>query len=127
MKQDANQKISEFIDGHREEMLSLWQEVVNMESGSGYKAGIDAVARRFQQVLDGAGAVTRIVEMEKAGNMLIGEVGAGRTKPAVLFMGHMDTVFAIGTVAKRPFTIKDGTAYGPVSYTHLTLPTNREV
>jgi glutamate carboxypeptidase len=88
MKQELNQIISEFIDGHREEMLSLWQEIVNMESGSGYKEGIDAVARRFQQVLDGSGAVTRIVEMEKAGNMLIGEVGAGRAKPAVLFMGQ---------------------------------------
>lgn len=113
MKQDAKQIIVDFVDARREEMLSLWQEVVNMESGSGYKAGIDAVAARFQQVLDGEGAATRIVEMEKAGNMLVGEVGADRDKPAVLFMGHMDTVFPVGTVAKRPFTIKDGTAYGP--------------
>jgi glutamate carboxypeptidase len=28
-------------------------------------------------------------------------------------MGHMDTVFPNGTIAKRPFTIKDGNAYGP--------------
>lgn len=84
-----------------------------MESGSGNKAGIDAVSSRLQQVLDGEGAITRVAEMAKAGNMLIGEVGAGRGKPAVLFMGHMDTVFSLGTVAKRPFTIKEGTAYGP--------------
>ena len=44
MKQEMQQKISDFIDGHREEMLSLWQELVNMESGSGNKAGIDAVS-----------------------------------------------------------------------------------
>ncbi len=113
MKQEMQQKISDFIDGHREEMLSLWQELVNMESGSGNKAGIDAVSSRLQQVLDGEGAITRVAEMAKAGNMLIGEVGAGRGKPAVLFMGHMDTVFSLGTVAKRPFTIKEGTAYGP--------------
>ena len=113
MKQEMQQKISDFIDGHREEMLSLWQELVNMESGSGNKAGIDAVSSRLQQVLGGEGAITRVAEMAKAGNMLIGEVGAGRGKPAVLFMGHMDTVFSLGTVAKRPFTIKEGTAYGP--------------
>ena len=113
MKQEMQQKISDFIDGHREGMLSLWQELVNMESGSGNKAGIDAVSSRLQQVLDGEGAITRVAEMAKAGNMLIGEVGAGRGKPAVLFMGHMDTVFSLGTVAKRPFTIKEGTAYGP--------------
>ncbi|HWR39591.1 MAG TPA: M20 family metallopeptidase [Patescibacteria group bacterium] len=103
----------QFIDEHREEMLSLWQELVNMESGSQHKAGIDAVAGRIQQVLASAGAVTRIIEMEPAGNMLIGELGADRKKSKVLFMGHMDTVFPVGTVDKRPFAIRDGLAYGP--------------
>jgi glutamate carboxypeptidase len=102
-----------FIDSHREDMVALWQEIVNMESGSRNKRGVDAVAARLRKVLDGAGAATRIVEMERAGNMLVAEVGAGRPKAGVGFMGHMDTVFAEGTVAERPFTIKDGTAYGP--------------
>jgi glutamate carboxypeptidase len=110
---DMKQKSFQFIDAHREAMVAIWQELVNMESGSGYKAGIDAVAARLQQELEGEGAATKIVAMEKAGNMIIGEVGSGRAKSTVLFMGHMDTVFPVGTVAKRPFTIKDGKAYGP--------------
>lgn len=103
----------QFIDEHREEMLALWQELVNMESGSQNKPGIDAVAGRIQQVLASQGAVTRIIEMEQAGNMLIGEIGADRKEPKVLFLGHMDTVFPAGTVANRPFTIREGVAYGP--------------
>ena len=110
---NMKQKIFDFIDAHRDEMVDFWREMVNMESGSLDKAGIDAVAARFQQVLSGAGASVRIVEMEKAGNMLVGELGAKRANPPVLFMGHMDTVFSKGTVEKRPFTIKDGKAYGP--------------
>ena len=110
---NMKKKIFDFIDAHRDEMLDFWREMVNMESGSQDKEGIDAVAARFQQVLSGAGASVRIVEMEKAGNMLVGAVGAERANPPVLFMGHMDTVFSKGTVAKRPFTIKDGKAYGP--------------
>lgn len=102
-----------FIDSHREEMVALWQEIVNMESGSRNKRGVDAVAVRLRQVLDAAGAETKIIEMAKAGNMLVAEVGAGRPKAGVGFMGHMDTVFGEGTVTERPFTIKDGTAYGP--------------
>jgi glutamate carboxypeptidase len=113
MSGQVKQKVFQFIDEHRDEMLKLWREIVNMESGSQDKPGIDAVAARLQQVLAGEGAATRIVEMEKAGNMLIGEVGAGRSQPPVLFMGHMDTVFAKGTVANRPFAIRDGKAYGP--------------
>ncbi len=103
----------QFIDDHRQDMLELWQELVNTESGSADKAGIDAVAARIRQVLDQAGGVTKTVEMAKAGNVLVGEIGAGRGTAPVLFMGHMDTVFSTGTVAKRPFTITDGTAYGP--------------
>ncbi len=102
-----------FIDSRREEMVALWRELVNMESGSRNKRGVDAVAERLRQVLDAAGAATRIIAMERAGNMLVAEVGAGRPQAGVGFMGHMDTVFADGTVAERPFTIKDGTAYGP--------------
>ena len=113
MKQEARKIIADYVDSHRDEMLSLWEELVNMESGSQNKAGIDAVAERLQQVLTAEGAAAKIVGMEKAGNMLVAEVGAGRSKPAVLFMGHMDTVFPLGTVAKRPFTIRDGKAYGP--------------
>ena len=113
MKQEARKIIDDYVDSHRDEMLSLWEEIVNMESGSQNKAGIDAVAERLQQVLAAEGAAAKIVEMAKAGNMLVAEVGAGRSKPAVLFMGHMDTVFPLGTVAKRPFTIRDGKAYGP--------------
>ena len=113
MDKEARSIIASYVDAHREEMVSFWQEIVNMESGSQNKAGIDAVAARLGQALALEGAAVKIVEMEKAGNMLVAEVGAGRNKPAVLFMGHMDTVFPLGTVAKRPFTIRDGKAYGP--------------
>ena len=113
VKQEARKIIADYVDSHRDEMLSLWEEIVNMESGSQNKAGIDAVAVRLQQVLAAEGATAKIVGMEKAGNMLVAEVGADRSKPAALFMGHMDTVFPLGTVAKRPFTIQDGKAYGP--------------
>lgn len=107
------QQVFQFIDEHREEMLALWQELVSTESGSQHKPGIDAVAVRIQQVLAGEGAATRIIEMEQAGNMLIGELGEARKQAKVLFLGHMDTVFPVGTIAKRPFTIREGVAYGP--------------
>lgn len=103
----------QFIEEHRQDMLDFWQSIVNMESGSTDKAGIDAVALKLKQVIDEAGGSAKIIEMEKAGNMLVGIFGAQRTNPGVLFMGHMDTVFSKGTVANRPFAIKGENAYGP--------------
>lgn len=103
----------QFIDDRQAEMVSLWQEVVNMEGGPHEKAGIDAVATRFKAVLDDAGAVSRTVEFENAGNMLIAELGNQAAQPGIIFMGHMDTAIAAGAIARQPFTITDGKAYGP--------------
>lgn len=107
------QKAFSYIDAHREEMLSLWRDLVNMESGSADKAGVDAVHAVIKDVLVREGAVVRMAEYEQAGNLLIAEVGGGRPRPVVIFLGHVDTVFKSGTVRERPFTIKDGKAYGP--------------
>ena len=103
----------QFIDDRRSEMVSLWQEVVNMEGGPHEKTGIDAVATRFKAVLDDVGAVSRTVEFENAGNMLIAELGNQVANPGIIFMGHMDTAIATGAIARQPFTINDGKAYGP--------------
>ena len=76
---DNNKQMAfEFVDAHRDEMVSLWREIVTMESGPHEKPGIDAVAARFKQVLDEEGAASRMVEFEKAGSMLIGEFGVKR-------------------------------------------------
>lgn len=107
------QMIFDFIDDHREEMLALWRNLVNQESGSADKAGVDRAQAVIKGILENEGAAVRMVEYEQAGNMLIAEIGGERTKPPVIFMGHIDTVFKTGTIEKRPFTIRDGKAYGP--------------
>jgi len=113
VEQQKKQLAFQFIEDHRQEMLSFWQEIVNTESGSSDQAGVGAVAKKVQTMLTEMGADIRLVQFETAGNMLIGEIGAQRSKAGVIFMGHMDTVFSTGTVAARPFMIKDGKAYGP--------------
>ena len=110
---EQKQRAFQFIDSHRDEMVALWQEVVNLESGPHEKAGIDAVAGRFRQVLAKAGAAIRTVDFDQAGNMLIAELGEPVAKPGILFLGHMDTAIAAGAIARQPFTIRDGKAYGP--------------
>ncbi|HWR39585.1 MAG TPA: M20 family metallopeptidase [Patescibacteria group bacterium] len=110
---DKKQKAFQFVDAHRDEMVSLWEEVVGIESGPHEKQGINKVADRFKQILDQEGASSRLIEFEKAGSMLIAEIGGNSSRPGVIFMGHMDTACPAGAIAERPFTIKEGIAYGP--------------
>ena len=110
---NVKQKAFFFIDEHKDEMLALWRELVSIESGSADKDGVDTVADKIKNVLDLAGAQTRIVRFEKAGNMLLATCGAPCQEAPVALLGHMDTVFAKGTLAQRPFLLQDGKAYGP--------------
>ena len=39
-------QIAVYIEEHRDAMLDFWRQLVQIESGSANKAGVDAVARR---------------------------------------------------------------------------------
>ncbi|MBP2661034.1 MAG: cpg2, partial [Firmicutes bacterium] len=53
------QQIFTFIDDHREEMLVLWSNLVNQESGSAYKEGIDTIQAKIKGILENEGAAVR--------------------------------------------------------------------
>ena len=40
-------KTSAYIDRHRDEMLSLWEKIVSIESGTPDKEGVDRVGAEF--------------------------------------------------------------------------------
>ena len=103
----------EFIDAHRQEMLALWQDFVSTESPSADKPGVDAMARKIAAILSAGGADARVIEFEHAGNMVVATVGAQFPGQPVALMGHFDTVFPVGTLRQRPFTVRDGRAFGP--------------
>lgn len=93
-------------------MMETWRMLVDRDCGSDNKAGVDAVGQDIKAFLEAAGCKVHFHEYEKAGNMLVAEYG-DMTKPFVVLTGHMDTVFADGTAAVRPFTVKDGRVTGP--------------
>ncbi len=107
------QQAFDFVEQHREDMLALWELLVNHDSGSDDKAGIDALQEKLKKILEAEGGKVHLVEYKQAGNMLVAEFGEARNAAPVIFVGHIDTVFTTGTSKKRPFTIKDGKAYGP--------------
>lgn len=108
------EQIRRYIDGNRKPMLSLWEELVNTESGSRQLDGVTAVCNILRRELEGTGAKTRVIPMENAGDVLVGEWNSESTKAPLLFIGHMDTVFKEGAATENPFRIdENGFAHGP--------------
>ena len=113
-KTDLEKKICAWLSDSRQDMLGLLEELVNIDSGSYDKAGVDAVGTRFVRHFDERGLLTRVEPHETFGNAIHIRLDDSPTneKPIVL-MGHRDTVFPKGEVGRRPFKIEGGRAYGP--------------
>ncbi len=108
------EKITTWLATQREAMIELLKDVVNIDSGSYDKPGVDAVGARFIEFFDEHNIPTTIIKGKEFGNGIRACVGNDDgAKASVLMMGHRDTVFPKGEAAKRPFTIKGNRAYGP--------------
>ena len=108
------EKIRRYVDEHHDDMLALWEEMVNTESGSRQLEGVAAMDAILQRELESVGAKVRVLPVENAGGVLVAEWNSDSPKAPLLFIGHVDTVFKEGAVAANPFRIdENGLAHGP--------------
>ncbi len=106
-----------YIESRYNQFLKDLETIVNVDSGSGYAPGIGRVAAFFQDRFEKLGWDVRRLDLE-AGTVPCLEVVNGRGRREAgqfdfLLLGHMDTVFPEGTARLRPFSIRDGRAWGP--------------
>ncbi|MGG3563126.1 M20 family metallopeptidase [Neobacillus rhizosphaerae] len=95
-----------------EEMLRLLKKLVNLDSGSYYKQGIDEIGAVLSKEYESIGFNVHVHPQDERGNNLVIRHPEA-LDPKVMIVAHMDTVFPIGTAEKRPFMIEGNYAYGP--------------
>jgi glutamate carboxypeptidase len=115
MPTDTNtkQKIIDWLAGSKSEMLDLLERLVNIDSWSYDKAGVDRVGEEVAEFLTSQGIDVARIPVETHGDSFRASVGAAAGNRPIMMMGHRDTVFPTGEVAKRPFKIDGNRAYGP--------------
>ena len=89
--------------------LARW---VNCDSGTQDKAGVDRVGAMVQARFNQIGFTTEVIPQTDYGNHVVAR-RAGQGQARLMLIGHMDTVYQPGEAALRPFTLRDGRAYGP--------------
>ena len=105
-------------------MLLLLEQLVNIDSGTSNKEGIDKVGGILQSEYTKLGFIVEIIPQVSQGNhLMIRHVNA--IAPEIIVVAHMDTVFKKGTAEARPFSIRGDRAYGPgvidMKASHVTL------
>jgi glutamate carboxypeptidase len=105
-------------------LIDTLRDLVNIESGSRDKAGLDQLAQLVAQRLAALGGKVEFYEPNAGDTYTLfdtpKEIGravlarfTGTGKRNIMLLAHMDTVYANGTLARRPFRIDGKRAYGP--------------
>jgi glutamate carboxypeptidase len=119
----SDNAILEYLERQVPAMLSLLKELVELESPTGEKRRIDCLidflhaqfsrlalpARVTEGAIGNHLIVTKAPGIEDADELDCGSGESGQ----VLVLCHVDTVWPVGEVARRPFEVVEGKAYGP--------------
>lgn len=104
--------VLDWLAGQGEAMQALLADLVNIDSGSHNKAGVDRVGAEIRRFFDAHGVGYETIPNATYGDCIRAMVGAGEGR-SILLMGHRDTVFPDGEARRRPFTVQGGRGHGP--------------
>src|SRR5271154_1680400 len=97
------------------QMLEILRQLTLFESPSLDKAPADRCCEFLAGIWSQRGVPVEVIPQKVRGNHLriIHSPAAAQPKSQLLVLGHYDTVYPVGTLARMPFRISAGKAYGP--------------
>jgi glutamate carboxypeptidase len=100
------------------DIVRLLGRFVRCESPSHSKAAVDRLGRMVASEWRRRGAKVRILPQTARGDLVRAEVflGRGRSTGQIMVLGHLDTVYPLGTLRKMPFRVDRGRAWGPGTF-----------
>lgn len=106
------------LEGQTDDMLALLRRLVETESPSTDKAAVDRLGKLVAGVARRQGASVRFYPSQTTGNHLRAEFrfDSRPSRGQILLLGHLDTVWGLGTLPRMPFRVtrgRGGRAYGP--------------
>lgn len=108
-----NQPLLTRAESAKGEALALLGRLVDIDSGSYNEQGLEKVGAIVQDELRKLGAKVEVLPASPAKGHNLLATFTGKGKGRVLLVAHMDTVFADGAAAARPFRVDGKRAYGP--------------
>ncbi len=115
LQQDTATRIARWLAAREGEMVTLLEALVNADSSTYDKAGVDACGQVLERFWADHGLAVERRPVERYGDVIYGHLRApeARDPRPVLLLGHRDTVFPQGEPERRPFSLREGRGYGP--------------
>lgn len=105
-------ELIDYLDGKQDEMTAFLASIVNIDSDIESPEGNNEVAHIIGGKLDSMGFDVEYLEYPNICTHVKG-IRKGSGDKHIMIIGHLDTIQPKGSATERPFTIKEGKAYGP--------------
>ena len=95
-------------------LTSTLRDLVLIESPSDNKSAVDQAVRLVASLAQSIGGRVKLHRQKRFGDVLELRFGPARsTRKPILLLGHLDTVWPLGTLRAMPWRKRDGRIYGP--------------
>jgi glutamate carboxypeptidase len=114
---ETNTETKAFLDavaGHSGWMIETLRELVEVESPSDDKVAVDRVVGLAAELGLQLGGRVKRHKQKRFGEVLELRFGPARSsRKPILLLGHLDTVWPLGTIRTMPWRVKGGRFWGP--------------
>ena len=104
------------VRARRDAMLDSLREIVEFESPSDDKAAVDKLVAHLQNRCRELGGDVESIPQTGYGDLTVARWAGTADQAPLLVMTHIDTVWPLGTLARKPFEVGESEAYGPGIY-----------
>jgi len=110
--------LSKWLRPREAAMTRLLGQFVSAESPSFDKSAVDRFGKIVAAEWRRRGARVTVLRRRERGDHVRAEWNprGNRARGQVLVLGHLDTVYGLGTLARMPFRVSKGRAYGPGAF-----------
>jgi glutamate carboxypeptidase len=105
-----------YFEERRDQIVQTIRQLVEVESPSDNKQAVDRLGALVAGRFEGLGGHAKFHRTQTFGDHLqVDFTGKADEKP-VLLLGHLDTVYPLGTLSAMPFRVAEGRLFGPGSF-----------
>ena len=108
-----SRRILSYMHEREGDIIALIRSLVEIESPTSDKAAVDRMGTAVANAVEDIAKVTRLAQSEHGDHLRIQFDIPTKADGQVLGLGHIDTVWKIGTLQRMPWKQADGRLWGP--------------
>jgi glutamate carboxypeptidase len=115
----ANSEISNrlsYFQKRKDDIVQTIRQLVEIESPTENKQAVDQLGALLAGRFEALGGHAKFHRVQNFGDHLQVDFAGARGGKPVMLLGHMDTVYPMGTLASMPCRVGDGRLWGPGSF-----------